>query len=273
MVRGGLPLVSVVRLAGSIRGSGLTQRSLNLASLEVPLRRAFSKRGVKAVALVINSPGGSAVQSAQIAERIRQLSEEKDIPVYAFMEDVAASGGYWLACCADEIYASPMSIVGSVGVIASTFGFHKLIDKIGIERRLYTQGDNKSLLDPFKPEDPDDVKRLHDLHKDIHAQFKNYVKARRGSKLKGTDKTLFNGDIWTGEKAVKNGLIDGLGEMRAVMRQKLGDKVRFIPVQRQMGWLQRRLSRGLITGVGDEGWAGELIAAVEERALWSRFGL
>ncbi len=274
MVRDGLPLVSVVRLTGAIGGPGLSRRSLNLASLEVPLRRAFDRRGVKAVALVINSPGGSAVQSAQIAERIRQLAEEKDVPVYAFMEDVAASGGYWLACCADEIYASPMSIVGSVGVIASTFGFHELIDKIGVERRLYTQGDNKSMLDSFKPEDPEDVKRLFDLQKDIHAQFKAYVKARRGSKLKGTDKSLFNGDIWTGEKAVKKGLIDGLGEMRSVMRQKLGDKVRFIPVQRQMGWLQRRLSRGLTDGLAaDESWAGELIAAVEERALWSRFGL
>ena len=272
-VRGGLPVVSVVRLTGFIGGSGLGRRRLNLASLEVPLRRAFGRRGVKAVALVINSPGGSAVQSAQIAERIRQLSEENDIPVYAFMEDVAASGGYWLACCADEIYASPMSIVGSVGVIASTFGFHELIDKIGIERRLYTQGDNKSLLDPFEPEDPNDVKRLHDLHKDIHAQFKNYVKARRGSKLKGTDKSLFNGDIWTGEKAVKKGLIDGLGEMRDVMRQKLGDKVRFKPVRHRMGWLQGRLGRGLNAGIGKEGWAGDLIAAVEERALWSRFGL
>ena len=273
MVRDGLPLVSVVRLRGTIGGLGVGRRGLNLATLEIPLRRAFTRRGIQAVALVINSPGGSAVQSAQIAERVRQLSEENDVPVYAFMEDVAASGGYWLACCADEIYASPMSIVGSVGVIAATFGFHEFIDKIGVERRLYTQGENKSLLDPFKPEDPDDVKRLEDLQKDIHAQFKAYVKARRGDKLKGTDKSLFNGDIWTGEKALKKGLIDGLGEMRAVMRQKLGDKVRFVPVQREMSWLQRRLSRGLNSGFGNEGWAGELIAAVEERALWSRFGL
>ncbi len=273
MVRDGMPLVSVVRLTGAIGGAGMGRRSLNLASLEIPLRKAFGQRGVKAVALVINSPGGSAVQSAQIAERVRQLSEEKEVPVYAFMEDVAASGGYWLACCADEIYASPMSIVGSVGVIAATFGFHEMIGKIGVERRLYTQGDNKSLLDPFRPEDPDDVRRLEELQKDIHAQFKAYVKERRGKKLKGTDKSLFNGDIWTGEKAVKKGLIDGLGEMRAVMREKYGEKVRFVPVQRQMSWLQRRLNRGLAAHVGDDGWAGDLIAAVEERALWSRFGL
>lgn len=272
-VRSGVPVVSVVRLNGAIGGAGLSRRGLNLASLEVPLRQAFGRRGIKAVALVINSPGGSAVQSAQLAERIRQLSEEKDVPVYAFMEDVAASGGYWLACAADEIYANPMSIVGSVGVIAATFGFHELLGKIGIERRLYTQGDNKSMLDPFRPEEPKDVKRLLDLQKDIHGQFKTYVKSRRGDKLKGTDKSLFNGDVWTGEKAVKKGLIDGLGEMRAVMRQKLGDNVRFVPVQRQMSWLQRRLSRGIGSSVGDDGWAGELMAAVEERALWSRFGL
>ncbi len=273
LVRDAVPTVSVVRLNGAIGGAGFGRHGLNLAALEIPLRRAFGRRGVKAVALVINSPGGSAVQSAQIAERVRQLSEEKDVPVYAFMEDVAASGGYWLACAADEIYANPMSIVGSVGVIAATFGFHELLGKIGVERRLYAQGDNKSMLDPFRPEDPDDVKRLLDLQKDIHGQFKAYVKSRRGEKLNGTDKSLFNGDVWTGEKAVKKGLIDGLGEMRTVMRKKLGDKVRFVPVQRHMSWLQRKLSGGMGSSIGEEGWAGELMAAVEERALWSRFGL
>ena len=273
VLRDGAPTVSVVRLTGAIGGAGITQRGLNLAALEVPLRRAFCRRGVNAVALVINSPGGSAVQSALIANRIRQLAEEKDVPVYAFMEDVAASGGYWLACAADEIHANPMSIVGSVGVIAATFGFHELIEKIGVERRLYAQGDNKSMLDPFQPEDPEDVKRLLDLQKDIHGQFKAYVKSRRGDKLKGSDKVLFNGDVWTGEKALKKGLVDGLGEMRSVMREKLGDKVRFVPVQKQMNWLQRRLSRGISLAEGGDSWAGDLISAVEERALWSRFGL
>ena len=263
-------IVSVVRLNGAI---GVGRRGLNLASLEQPLKRAFSRRGVHAVALIVNSPGGSAVQSALIADRIQQLSKERDIPVYAFTEDVAASGGYWLACSADEIYANPMSLVGSVGVIAATFGFHELIEKIGIERRLYAQGDNKSMLDPFRPEDPDDVKRLLDLQKDIHAQFKSYVKLRRGNRLKGADKVLFNGDVWTGEKALKKGLIDGLGEMRSVIEHKLGKKVRFIKVQKDMNWLQRRLSRGISHLDEKENWANDFLYAIEERAIWSRYGL
>lgn len=270
MVRGSSPLVSVVRLSGAIGAAGLGRKGLNMTTLEAPLRRAFGKRGVTAVALVINSPGGSPVQSELIAGRVRQLSEEKEIPVYAFAEDVAASGGYWLACCADEIYASPMSIVGSIGVIAATFGFPDLLEKIGVERRVYAQGDNKSMLDPFKPENPDDVERVLELQKDIHGQFKAYVKSRRGEKLKGADKTLFNGDVWTGERALKKGLIDGLGEMRSVMREKLGDKVRFMPVQRQAGWLQRRLGGADAFGGN---FARDLISAAEERALWARFGL
>ncbi|MBT4739057.1 MAG: S49 family peptidase [Rhodospirillaceae bacterium] len=272
MVRGSAPLVSVVKLNGAIgMSSGIGRRSLNLASLEMPLRRAFGKRGVSAVALQINSPGGSPVQSALIAGRIRQLSEEKEIPVYAFTEDVAASGGYWLACSADEIYADPMSIVGSVGVIAATFGFPDLLEKIGVERRVYAQGDNKSMLDPFKAENPDDVTRLLELQKDIHGQFKAYVKARRGDKLKGADKTLFNGDVWTGERAIKKGLVDGLGEMRSVLREKLGEKVRFMPVQRPGGWLQRRF--GGADMLATHNWSSDLLAVAEERALWARFGL
>ncbi len=272
MVRGSSPLVSVVKLNGAIgMSSGIGRRSLNLASLEMPLRRAFGKRGVSAVALQVNSPGGSPVQSALIAGRIRQLSEEKEIPVYAFTEDVAASGGYWLACSADEIYADAMSIVGSVGVIAASFGFPDLLEKIGVERRVYAQGDNKSMLDPFKAENPDDIKRLLELQKDIHGQFKAYVKSRRGDKLKGADKTLFNGDVWTGERAIKKGLVDGLGEMRSIMRGKLGEKVRFMPVQRQGGWLQKRF--GGADMLASHNWSGDLIAAAEERALWARFGL
>lgn len=272
LVRRDIPLVSVVRLNGVIGAAGVGRKGLTLASLEVPLRKAFSKKGIDAVALVINSPGGSPVQSAHIAERIRQLSDEKEIPVYAFAEDVAASGGYWLACSADEIYASPMSIVGSIGVIAATFGFTELIDKIGVERRVYAQGDNKSMLDPFKAEDPDDVKRLLELQKDIHDQFKAYVKDRRADKLQGADKILFNGDVWTGERALKNGLIDGLGEMRAVMREKLGEKTKFMLVQPESNWLQRKLGGGVALSVS-ETWANDLISAAEERALWARFGL
>jgi len=271
LVRKDVPLVSVVKLNGTIGGGGLGRRGLSLSSLEGALRRAFGKRGVDAVALVVNSPGGSPVQSWLIADRIRQLSKEKEIPVYAFTEDVAASGGYWLACAGDEIYANPMSIIGSIGVIAATFGFPEFLEKIGVERRVYAQGDNKSMLYPFRPEDPDDVKRILELQKDVHAQFKSYVKERREGKLKGADKTLFNGDVWTGERALKKGLVDGLGDMRSVMREKFGDKTRFMAVQKQGGWLQRKL--GGADAHADKTWAADLVAALEERALWGRFGL
>lgn len=267
------PMVAVVRLRGVIGGTGMGRRSLTVAGLEGLLRKAFSRR-VRAVALVINSPGGSAVQSAQIAGLVRYYAEDKKIPVLAFAEDVAASGGYWLALAADEIYADAMSIVGSVGVIAATFGAHQLLEKIGLERRVYTQGERKGMLDPFKPEDPKDVARLQDIQSDIHKQFIAYVKSRRKLKLNAGDDVLFNGDIWTGEKAKELGLIDGLGDLRTICRRKYGDDVRFLNIERPLSWFQRRFGRFVPPDIGsDDGWAGELFAAVEERAWWARFGL
>ena len=267
------PVVAVVRLKGVIGATGLGRQGLSVASLEGLLRKAFSRR-VRAVALVINSPGGSAVQSAQIANLIRTYADDKKIPVLAFTEDVAASGGYWLAIAADEVYADAMSIVGSIGVIAATFGVHELLAKIGIERRIYTQGERKSMLDPFRPEDPKDVARINELQADIHKQFINYVKSRRALKLNANDETLFNGDIWTGEKAKELGLVDGLGDMRTICRRKYGDDVRFMTIDRPMSWFQRRFGRFVPPAVSEDfGWAGDLIAAVEERAWWARFGL
>lgn len=267
------PIVAVVRLKGVIGAAGLGRRGLTVSSLEGILRKAFSRR-VRAVALVINSPGGSAVQSAQIAGLVRSYAEDKKIPVLAFTEDVAASGGYWLALAADEIYADPMSIVGSIGVIAATFGAHELLAKIGVQRRVYTQGEHKSMLDPFLPEDPKDVARLNELQSDIHKQFISYVKTRRALKLNGEEAALFNGDIWTGERAKDLGLVDGLGDLRSVCRRKFGNDVRFLTIDRPMGWLQRRFGRFVPPDVSDDfGWAGDLIAAVEERAWWARFGL
>ena len=267
------PIVAVVRLIGVIGAAGLGRRGLNVSSLEGIFRKAFSRR-VRAVALVINSPGGSAVQSSQIASLIRFHAADKKIPVLAFTEDVAASGGYWLALAADEVYADPMSIVGSIGVIASTFGAHELLAKIGVERRVYTQGERKSMLDPFRPEDPKDVARINELQSDIHQQFIAYVKIRRALKLNGDDETLFNGDIWTGEKAKELGLVDGLGDLRTICRRKYGDDVRFMTIDRPMSWLQRRFGRFIPPDVNqDSGWAGDLIAAVEERVWWARFGL
>ncbi len=271
------PAVAVLRLEGAIGRGGFGRRGINLAALEPLIKRAFSRR-VRAVCLVINSPGGSPVQSSQIADHIRRVSQDKKIPVFAFAEDVAASGGYWLLLAADEIYADPMSVIGSIGVISAGFGFHELIAKIGVERRVHTQGDHKSLLDPFKAENPDDVSRLKAIQADIHAQFKAFVRSRRGERLKAADDTVFTGDIWSGERALALGLIDGLGDMRTVMRRKYGPDVGFVGVERPAGWLQRKFGR-LIPGAGGDdlgsagGWAGDLLAVIEERALWSRFGL
>jgi signal peptide peptidase SppA len=268
------PAVAVLRLRGAI---GMGRLGLSFAALEPVIKRAFARR-VRAVCLVVNSPGGSPVQSAQIAGLIRQLSQEKKVPVFAFTEDVAASGGYWLALAADEIYADAMSVVGSIGVITAGFGFQDLMAKLGIERRVHTQGTRKSLLDPFRPEDPDDVARLLGIQEDIHRQFVGFVKQRRGDRLSQNEAALFNGDIWTGARALELGLVDGLGDLRTLMRRKYGPGVRFHNIERPAGWLRRRFGRFLPSDVGGGGegfglWAGDLLAAVEERALWARFGL
>lgn len=268
------PAVAVIRLTGAIGTGGMGRRGLTLAGLDAALKKAFSKR-VRAVCLVINSPGGSPVQSAQIANRVRQLSQDEKIPVYAFAEDVAASGGYWLALAADEIYADPMSVIGSIGVVSASFGFQDLLERIGVERRIHAQGARKGMLDPFRPEDPDDVARLTDIQRDIHRQFIAAVKRRRGERLSDDDETLFNGDIWTGERALELGLIDGLGDMRTIMRRKYGSDVRFLMIERPGGWLSRRFGGGSGVYAPDPpaSFATDLLAAVEERALWARFGL
>jgi len=269
------PAVAVLRLRGAI-GVGNFGRGISFATLEPVIKRAFARR-VRAVCLVVNSPGGSPVQSAQIAGLIRQLSQEKKIPVFTFTEDVAASGGYWLALAADEIYADAMSVIGSIGVITASFGFQDLMAKLGVERRVHTQGTRKGMLDPFRPEDPEDVERLSAIQSDIHRQFVAFVKQRRGDRLSKNDETLFNGDIWTGERALELGLVDGLGDVRTIMRRKYGPDVRFFNIDKPTGWLQRRFGRFMPSDVGGGGspgvWAGDLLAAVEERALWSRFGL
>src|SRR5206468_5812747 len=205
------------------------------------LERAFAARRLSAVALSINSPGGSPVQSALLYKRIRQLAEEKKVPVFAFAEDVAASGGYWLALAGDEVYAEEASLLGSIGVVTSSFGLYRLIDRLGIERRLHTAGERKSLLDPFLPEDPDDVARLSALQQDIHDSFKAQVRRGREGKIDPADESLFSGEVLTGRMALSRGLIDGIGDLRSVMREKFGDNVRLVPVphQRRRWWLRR----------------------------------
>jgi len=273
--RADIPIVPVVRLSGVIGVSSPLRPGLMLATTAKTLERAFAVRKAKAVALVINSPGGSPSQSHLIFRRIRQLSEEKNIPVLAFIEDVGASGGYMLACAADEIICDDYSIVGSIGVVGGSFGFDKLMEKLGVERRLYTSGDNKAMLDPFLPEKPDDVKRIKAVQKDIHAHFIALVKERRGARLKGTDKVLFSGEFWTATNAIELGLADHRGEMRSCLRQRYGDKVRTPLISTEKSFFGRRIPGiGLFERFGDSpGLAADLISALEARALWSRYGL
>jgi len=267
------PTVAVLRLYGVIGPKGGPfGGALNLAAHAGAIERAFRLRGLKAVALAVNSPGGSPVQSALLHDRIRVLAAERKVPVFAFCEDVAASGGYWIALAADEIYADAASIVGSIGVISSGFGFQDLIARIGVERRVHTSGERKSFLDPFRPEEPEHVARLAALQADIHAGFRAHVEARRAGRLKAPAEALFDGSFWTGRRALELGLIDGLGDLRTVMRARYGEKVRLRAVEPpRRGWLMRRLGleRGDPLGEG----ADALLAAVARRGLWGRFGL
>ena len=273
----GLPVVPVVRLAGIIGFSTPLKPGLTLTTVARALERAFTMRTAKAVALLINSPGGSPVQSHLIYRRIRQLAAESARPVIAFAEDVAASGGYMIACAADEIFCDPSSIVGSIGVVGGSFGFPKLMDKLGVERRLYTSGEHKAMLDPFLPENPQDVERLKALQRDIHEEFIELVKRSRGARLKGPEKTLFSGEYWTGGKAIELGLADGIGDLRAMLRARFGDDVITPLVAPARGWfgrVQPGVAPSDITGLPRAAdFAEEIISALEARALWARYGL
>jgi signal peptide peptidase SppA len=273
----GLPVVPVVRLAGVIGFSTPLKPGLTLATVARALERAFNMRTARAVALLINSPGGSPVQSHQIYSRIRQLAAESARPVIAFAEDVAASGGYMIACAADEIFCDPSSIVGSIGVVGGSFGFPKLMDKLGVERRLYTSGEHKAMLDPFLPENPQDVERLKALQRDIHQEFIDLVKRSRGARLKGPEKTLFSGEYWTGGKAIEFGLADGIGDVRATLRARFGDDVVTPLVAPARGWfgrVQPAIRPSDIAGLPRAAdFAEEIISALEARALWARYGL
>ncbi|MBS7590321.1 S49 family peptidase [Ancylobacter defluvii] len=270
-------IVPVVRLAGTIGVGTPLRPALTLAGVAKSLDKAFAVKGAKAVALVINSPGGAPAQSHLIYKRIRDLAAEKHLPVIAFVEDVAASGGYMLACAADEIVADPFSIVGSIGVVSAGFGFDKALEKLGIDRRVYTAGERKVMLDPFQPEKAEDVERLKSLQKDIHAVFAGLVRARRGDVLTADETTLFSGEFWTAEQAQEFGLVDSIGDLRAFLRARYGEKVVTPLIQSGGGLFGRR-----VPGVGAQaesaaaigaGFADEIVQAAEARALWGRFGL
>lgn len=264
------PVVAVLRFEGVIMPRA-RRNGISLASHARAIARAFGLRGVVAVAIVVNSPGGSPVQSALLFRRIRQLAEEKGVPVVAFAEDVAASGGYWLALAGDEIFGEETSLVGSIGVISAGFGLAELIGRLGVERRLYTAGTHKSLLDPFLPVDPEDVQRLTGLQQDIHRAFKEHVQNRRAGKIDLADHDLFNGDVLTGHMAAERGLIDGIGELRAVMRARYGDRVRLRAVAAE----RRRPLWGRLPFAARDPVAtiAELAEWVEARVMWGRFGL
>ncbi|MBN2905361.1 MAG: S49 family peptidase [Rhodobacteraceae bacterium] len=256
------PVVAVLRLSGPIAANARGGSSLSDANLAPVIERAFRKGKPAAVALIVNSPGGSPAQSALIAARIRRLSDEHKVPVLAFVEDVAASGGYWLACAADEIWVDATSIVGSIGVIYAGFGFHELLSRQGVERRIHTSGESKSFLDPFQPEKPEDVNRLMQLQAPIHEAFKDHVRARRGDRLRA-DADLFTGDVWVGAQAVEMGLADGVGHLIPLMKQRFGDKVKFALHAPRRG-LWPRLGVQVVADIADE---------LEARVHWARYGL
>jgi signal peptide peptidase SppA len=277
-LRRGTAVVPVVRLSGVIGAVTPLRPGMSLAGVAKTLERAFKTKNARAVALVINSPGGSPVQSRQIYLRIRQLAAEKKLPVLVFVEDVAASGGYMIACAGDEIFCDPSSILGSIGVVGGSFGLQELIKKIGIERRLYTAGEHKAMLDPFLPENPDDVARVKALQREIHAIFIALVKQSRGSRLKGADDVLFTGEYWAGETSVSLGLADAIGDLRSTLRARYGDKVLtpvIAPASGMLSGLLGRKSASTGARIALDGIAGlpeEVISALETRAIWAKFG-
>jgi signal peptide peptidase SppA len=272
------PVVAVVKLHGVISpaASPIGRGSINLGAVESALARAFHHDRLVAVALAVNSPGGAATQSAMVAERIRGLAAESRVPVLGFCEDVAASGGYWLACAADEIYAHATSLVGSIGVVSAGFGVAGLLERFGVERRVHTAGTRKVRLDPFRPERQEDVAWLAGLQGELHDQFVAWVQERRGDKLTGATDDLFSGEVWTGAKAVELGLVDGLGTMRGVLDKQYPD-AHVVTVEPRRSVLARLGVGGAAARLGLAGAPGDQLLAVldllEQRATWSRFGL
>jgi serine protease SohB len=266
------PVVPVVRLSGPIGINMPLMSSMSLASVSKQLDKAFSYRKAAAVALVVNSPGGAPTQSHLIHQRIRQLAEKNKKKVIVFVEDVAASGGYMIACAGDEIVADTYSIVGSIGVVSASFGFEKMLKKLGIERRVYTAGDSKRQLDAFLPEKPEDIRRLKSLQEKIHADFIALVKRSRGKRISGSDKTLFNGEYWPAEQAMQHGLIDGIGDLRGTLQKRFGKNVATPLITPPGGFFSRRIP-GMSGAILPDDWARTALAAAEERSLWGRYGL
>lgn len=258
------PKVACFNLHGVIGKDGKINSGINIDNVAPLLKRAFETKKIKAVALNVNSPGGSPVQSELIYNYIRELSLGKKIPVYTFAQDVAASGGYWLLLSGDEIYAHNSSIIGSIGVIFSSFGFVDLIKKLGVERRIYTEGKNKAILDPFMPEENENIEILKDAQRDIFESFKELVKSRRSGKLKEDEDKLFTGAFWSGKRAADFGLVDGVCDMRSKMKEKFGDKVEFIEITAKKSFIKSFFSEKVLD---------YFFNRIEEKAQFGRFGL
>ena len=258
--------IPTLRLSGIIGQAGIARSGLTISGIEKLIDKLFADKKAPAVALIINSPGGSPTQSSLIAEKIINLAKEKNKKVYAFVEDVAASGGYWLACAADEIYLDLNSIVGSIGVISPGFGFVDLIKKVGIERRVYTSGKSKSFLDPFKEEKKEDIDRLKNIQEQIHENFIEYVMKRRGKKISHSEESeIFSGLFWVGKKGVELGLADGIGSINSVLMEKFGKKVKIKIIDQKKSFLQKRLSSSINSN--------DILNRLEEMIMWSRYGL
>lgn len=270
---GAKPVIAVLRLDGVVGKVGAMKSGLTLCSLNKLIEKMFKIERLKAVCLSINSPGGSPVQSELIASRIIELAKENDIPVYSFIEDVAASGGYWLACAGDKIFASKSSIVGSIGVIAAGFGFHEAIAKLGIQRRVYTQGKTKSVLDPFQPEKESDVKIIRKIQKEIHDHFIDTVKARRGGKITQSDEIIFNGEFWAGQVAVDYGLVDGIDNLYSFIQEKWGDEVKIEYIEQKQSWFKKRLGISLRSKEFADNLAGSLVESAEKKLIQSKFDM
>ena len=264
-------IIPTLRLSGIIGQVGMFRSGLTINTLDKLIEKLFSDKKSPAVALIINSPGGSPTQSSLIAERIISKSKEKKKKVLAFVEDVAASGGYWLACAADEIFVDQNSVVGSIGVISPGFGFVEFIKKIGIERRVYTSGKSKSFLDPFKAEKKEDIERLKRIQEQIHENFISYVKNRRGLKLNENQQNeIFSGLFWVGQKAIDLGLADEMGSIYEIINKRFGKKAKIKIIDQKKSFIQRRLSSSVPNSIID---ADKIIEKLEEKALWSRYGL
>ena len=268
------PVVTILRLDGVIGKVGVGAVGMSLSSLEPLINKAFNMDRVTAVCLIINSPGGSPVQSELIAKRIRQLSKERGIPVYSFVEDMAASGGYWLACAGNEIYASRSSIIGSIGVIFRGFGLSDLIKKLGIERRVYAQGNNKSVLDPFKSATDEDIELINNIQKDIHHNFIEYVKSRRKGQLTQDDDILFNGKFWSGLVARDYGLIDDIDDVYSFIQRKFGGDVKIEHIKKKLPWLKEKLGIfGSVPKKSARDFTDAMLESLESKSKYSRFDL